>query len=89
MVDTMNIQNRSYRGIRMEEIDKWNDKIDIFDWYMLISNDKIGNKKQIPFECGFNSFSIPFLIILLLLIFDIEITLLIPIILHLKYLNFY
>ncbi|KAF3423913.1 hypothetical protein E2986_13616, partial [Frieseomelitta varia] len=58
---------------------------------------KINLEKKIPFECGFNPiskfllpFSIPFFLIrLLFLIFDIEITLLIPIIFYLKYINFY
>ncbi|KAF3426379.1 hypothetical protein E2986_13442, partial [Frieseomelitta varia] len=53
--------------------------------------------KKIPLDCGFNpisKFILPFSIIfflirLLFLIFDIEITLSIPIIFYLKYLNFY
>nr|WOF82971.1 NADH dehydrogenase subunit 3 [Tetragonisca angustula] len=58
---------------------------------------KLNLEKKIPFECGFNPiskfmlpFSMPFFLIsLLFLIFDIEITLLIPMIFYLKYLNFY
>ncbi|KAF3419750.1 NADH dehydrogenase subunit 3 (mitochondrion) [Frieseomelitta varia] len=58
---------------------------------------KINLEKKIPFECGFNPiskfmlpFSMPFFLIsLLFLIFDIEITLLIPMIFYLKYMNFY
>ncbi|CAD1479742.1 unnamed protein product, partial [Heterotrigona itama] len=45
--------------------------------------------EKIPFECGFNpipKFSLPFsLIRLLFLILDIEITLLIPLTIYLKY----
>ncbi|KAF3430585.1 hypothetical protein E2986_12462, partial [Frieseomelitta varia] len=52
---------------------------------------KINSEKKNPFECGFNPISIFyaffFLVRLLFLIFDI--TLLIPIIFYLKYLNFY
>ncbi|KAF3429316.1 hypothetical protein E2986_12685, partial [Frieseomelitta varia] len=50
-------------------------------------------KKKIPSECGFSpisKFILPFFKIrLLFLIFNIEIALLIPITLYLKYLNFY
>ncbi|KAF3429935.1 hypothetical protein E2986_13813 [Frieseomelitta varia] len=62
-------------------------------------NKKINLEKRIPFECGFNpKFILPFPILfffsffqirLLFSIFDIEITLSIPIIFYLKYINFY
>nr|YP_009115754.1 NADH dehydrogenase subunit 3 [Melipona scutellaris]AJC00749.1 NADH dehydrogenase subunit 3 [Melipona scutellaris] len=62
----------------------------------LCMNKKINLEKKIPFECGFNPiskfnlpFSMPFFLIsLLFLIFDIEITMMIPLIMYLKYLNF-
>nr|QEN99351.1 NADH dehydrogenase subunit 3 [Melipona fasciculata] len=61
----------------------------------LSMNKKTNLEKKIPFECGFNPiskfnlpFSMPFFLIsLLFLIFDIEITLLIPLIFYLKYFN--
>nr|YP_010892924.1 NADH dehydrogenase subunit 3 [Tetragonula iridipennis]WJQ22759.1 NADH dehydrogenase subunit 3 [Tetragonula iridipennis] len=53
-------------------------------------------EKKVPFECGFNpisKYSIPvsmpfFLVAILFLIFDIEITLLVPVIIYLNYLSF-
>nr|QHD26500.1 NADH dehydrogenase subunit 3 [Lepidotrigona flavibasis] len=55
----------------------------------------INIQKKVPFECGFNpmsKFSIPFsmpffMVSLLFLIFDIEITMLIPMILYIKFSN--
>ena len=69
----------------------------IFNLNKFLSVENKFIKKKIPFECGFSPitkfilpFSIPFFLIrLLFLIFDIEITLLIPIIFYLKYSNFY
>nr|ACI25433.1 NADH dehydrogenase subunit 3 [Tetragonula pagdeni] len=52
-------------------------------------------EKKVPFECGFNpisKFSLPvsmpfFLVAIIFLIFDIEITLLVPVITYLNYLS--
>nr|YP_010471418.1 NADH dehydrogenase subunit 3 [Tetragonula pagdeni]UVG40753.1 NADH dehydrogenase subunit 3 [Tetragonula pagdeni] len=53
-------------------------------------------EKKVPFECGFNpisKYSLPvsmpfFLVAIIFLIFDVEITLLVPVIIYLNYLSF-
>nr|YP_010321812.1 NADH dehydrogenase subunit 3 [Stenochironomus tobaduodecimus]UKO33039.1 NADH dehydrogenase subunit 3 [Stenochironomus tobaduodecimus] len=75
----------------------------IISFFMILLSSILMKKKQMnrenmtPFECGFNPFNSPrlpfsikfFLIAIIFLIFDVEITLILPLILTMKYSNLY